>query len=131
MAHSCCWTTSHWRSIPCLDSRCAAPVAIPNIPPLRRHTNGLLIVMCLFNGYKCNVQGVTAIALDTAAGLQSRLAVAVRTSKRSVRVLVYEVVPGVGLGTQMHSQPAICLTQAELSEPLIVKVRARIQLEES
>lgn len=67
-------------------------------------------------------QGVTAIALDTASGLQSQLAVAVRASKRSVRVLVYEIVPGVGLGTQMHSQPAICLSQAELHEPLIVKV---------
>ncbi len=66
---------------------------------------------------------MTAIALDTAAGLHSRLAVAVRTSKRSVRVLVYEVVPGVGLGTQMHSEPAVCLTQAELPEPLIVKVQ--------
>ncbi|BDA48080.1 Transforming growth factor-beta receptor-associated protein [Coccomyxa sp. Obi] len=70
------------------------------------------------------LKGVTAIALDTGAGLQSRLAVAVRTSKRSVRVLVYEIVPGVGLGTQIHSQPAICLTQAELLEPLYVKAMA-------
>ncbi len=67
-------------------------------------------------------QGVTAIALDTGAGLQSRLAVAVRTSKRRVRLLVYEIVPGVGLGSQILSQPAICLTQAELLEPLYVKV---------
>ena len=73
-----------------------------------------------------DAQGVTAIALDTGAGLQLRLAVAVRTSKRSVRLLVYEIVPGVGLGTQMHSQPAICLTQAELVEPLYVKVGDRM-----
>jgi hypothetical protein len=60
--------------------------------------------------------------VDATAGLQSHLAVAVRVSKRAVRLAIYEIVPGAGLGSQLHSQPAACLSQTDLAEPLLVKV---------
>jgi hypothetical protein len=44
-------------------------------------------------------------------------------SKRSVRIVVLEVLPGAGLGTRLHAPPVATLSQADLPEPLLVKVR--------
>ena len=71
------------------------------------------------------LQGATAMALQPGAvpGPRPRLAAALRVSKRAVRVAVYEIMPGAGLGTRLVSAPALCLSQADLPEPLLVKVR--------
>lgn len=72
------------------------------------------------------VQGATAVALQPPEpGVRRpRLAVAQRVSKRSVRIVILEVLPGAGLGTRLHAPPAVALSQADLPEPLLVKVRA-------
>ena len=72
------------------------------------------------------MQGATAIALQPPdPGVRRpRLAVAQRVSKRSMRVAVLEVQPGTGLGTRLHAPPAVTLSQADLPEPLLVKVGA-------
>ena len=49
-----------------------------------------------------------------------RLAAAVRQGKRNVRVLIYEVLAGADAALP-HGVAALCISQAELSEPLSVK----------
>ena len=71
-----------------------------------------------------DAQGATAMALQPTSvlGPRPKLAAALRVSKRAVRVVVYEIMPGAGLGTRLVSAPAVCLSQADLPEPLLVKV---------
>ncbi|KAK9806735.1 hypothetical protein WJX72_000925 [[Myrmecia] bisecta] len=69
------------------------------------------------------IKGVTAIALDTKSGYPPRLAVASRTNKKSVRVLVYEVLAGADAASPFGST-ALCIAQTELNEPLSVKAMA-------
>lgn len=68
------------------------------------------------------MQGVTATALNVAAGHAPRLAAAQRISKRTVRITVYEVVPGVSLSSQLPAMLTSQVYQADLIEPLLVKV---------
>ncbi len=50
------------------------------------------------------------------------LAAAHRINKRTVRVTVFELVPGISLASGMHAPPAQQIYQADLTEPLLVKV---------
>ena len=68
------------------------------------------------------MQGVTAIAVNAAISPAPWLAAAHRVSKRTVRVTVYELIPGISLASGMHAPPAQQIYQADLTEPLLVKV---------
>ena len=68
------------------------------------------------------MQGVTAIAVNVATSPVPWLAAAHRVSKRTVRVTVYELIPGISLASGMHAPPAQQIYQADLTEPLLVKV---------
>ena len=74
---------------------------------------------------ECNVgtQGVTAIALNVSSSSAPWLAAAQRVSKRTVRITVHELIPGISLASQLHSMPTSQVYQADLTEPLLVKVR--------
>lgn len=56
----------------------------------------------------------------------ARLAVATRSSKRSIRVMVWEVLPGADITVSLGAA-ALCEAQAELAEPLTVKVPKALQ----
>ncbi len=72
------------------------------------------------------MQGVTAIALNASSSPAPWLAAAQRVSKRTVRITVYELIPGISLASQLHSMPTSQIYQADLTEPLLVKVCAVI-----
>ena len=72
-------------------------------------------------------QGLTAIALESGRARRPRLAAAARSGKRTAAVVVFEVFQGVAaLGPA-----ARCVAQAELAEPLSVKVRLRARAHRS
>ena len=50
-----------------------------------------------------------------------RVAVALRSSRRSVRIMVFEVLPGADVALSLGAG-ALCEAQVELAEPLAVKV---------
>jgi hypothetical protein len=66
------------------------------------------------------------MAMDGAGGYPARLAVAVRTGKKSSRLMVYEVVAGVDMALPLGLS-AMCTAQGEISEPLLIKVRSTFQ----
>ena len=68
------------------------------------------------------MQGVTAIAVNVATSSAPWLAAAHRVRKRTVRVTVYELIPGISLASGMHAPPAQQIYQADLTEALLVKV---------
>ena len=69
-----------------------------------------------------DMQGVTAVALNAVSSSAPWLAAAQRVSKRTVRITVYELLPDVSLASQLHSMPTSQVYQADLTEPLLVKV---------
>ena len=68
------------------------------------------------------MQGVTATAVNVVSSPAPWLAAAQRISKRTVRVTVYALVPDVSLASRLHSTPTSQIFQADLTEPLLVKV---------
>ena len=50
-----------------------------------------------------------------------RLAVALRSSKRTVCIMVYEVLPGADVAVSLGAA-ALCEARTELAEPLVIKV---------
>ncbi|KAK9804448.1 hypothetical protein WJX73_002374 [Symbiochloris irregularis] len=68
------------------------------------------------------VKGATAVAPleGLAAAAHGRMAVAMRSSRRSVRIMVFEVLAGADVSTTLGAA-ALCEAQAELAEPLAVK----------
>ena len=51
------------------------------------------------------------------------LAVAMRANKKTVRVLLYTIIPGSAAASSLTAT-ALCFAQAEIAETLIVKVSA-------
>lgn len=68
------------------------------------------------------MQGVTATALNVSSSPGPWLAAAQRISKRTVRITVYEFIPDISLASQLHSMPTSQVYQADVTEPLLVKV---------
>jgi hypothetical protein len=66
-------------------------------------------------------QGITCMAMDGAGGYPPRLAVAVRSGKKSSRLMVYEVVAGADVALPVGLS-AMCTAQGEVPEPLLIKV---------
>lgn len=79
------------------------------------------IQMSRYENNAC-MQGVTAIAVNVVSSPAPWLAAAQRISKRTVRVTVYALVPDVSLASRLHSTPTSQIFQADLTEPLLVKV---------
>lgn len=67
------------------------------------------------------LQGVTAIAADPMSGYPPCLALALKSGKRVVRIMLYELLGGAATSLP-RGATAMCTGQVEITEPLSIKV---------
>lgn len=76
------------------------------------------------------MQGITAIAADPVSGYPPCLALALKSGKRLVRIMLYELLGGAATALP-RGATAMCTGQVEITEPLSIKVLPKIIVAQS